>query len=219
MYYETVAGGQGGRPGRPGRPAPGMSGVHTGMTNTKNTPIEALERAFPMRVLRYRLRQGSGGAGSAPGGDGIERDLQVLEDVHGVADHRAPGVAAVGAGGRRARARWGRTGCCPAATRRGPSALPDKCTIRLRAGDVLRMLTPGGGGWGTPGPVLKRGSTGPSGGGEAGEAPGPDAHRHPAGAAQHLPLAARRREGERAGADGGVGPALLVGEVARPQVD
>ncbi len=50
------------------------------MTNTKNTPIEALERTYPMRVLRYRLRQGSGGAGSAPGGDGIERDLQVLED-------------------------------------------------------------------------------------------------------------------------------------------
>ena len=60
VYYETVAGGQGGRPN-----APGMSGVHTGMTNTKNTPIEALERTFPLRVLRYRLRRGSGGAGAA----------------------------------------------------------------------------------------------------------------------------------------------------------
>lgn len=50
------------------------------ITNTRNTPIEALERAFPMRVLRYRLRRGSGGAGYSPGGDGIERDLQVLED-------------------------------------------------------------------------------------------------------------------------------------------
>src|SRR6478736_3335907 len=58
-----------------------MSGVHTAMTNTKNTPIEALERAFPMRVLRYRLRRGSGGAGAARGGDGIERDLLMLEDV------------------------------------------------------------------------------------------------------------------------------------------
>src|SRR4051812_35034512 len=76
VYYETVAGGQGGRPGRTG-----MSGVHTAMTNTKNTPIEALERAFPMRVRRYRLRQGSGGAGLYPGGDGIERDLEMLEDV------------------------------------------------------------------------------------------------------------------------------------------
>ena len=74
VYYETIAGGQGGRPHRPG-----MSGVHTGMTNTRNTPIEALERAFPLRVLRYRLRRGSGGAGLAPGGEGIERDLQVLE--------------------------------------------------------------------------------------------------------------------------------------------
>ena len=78
VYYETVAGGQGGRPA-PG--AGGMSGVHTAMTNTKNTPIEALERAFPMRVLRYRLRRGSGGAGSASGGEGIERDLEMLEDV------------------------------------------------------------------------------------------------------------------------------------------
>jgi N-methylhydantoinase B/oxoprolinase/acetone carboxylase alpha subunit len=53
-----------------------MSGVHTAMTNTKNTPIEALERAYPMRVLRYRLRRGSGGAaGDAGGGEGIERDL------------------------------------------------------------------------------------------------------------------------------------------------
>src|SRR5690606_33696051 len=76
VYYETVAGGQGGRPG-----APGMSGVHTGMTNTRNTPIEALERAFPLRVLRQRLRRGSGGAGCHPGGEGIERDLLVLEDV------------------------------------------------------------------------------------------------------------------------------------------
>lgn len=52
-----------------------------GVTNTKNTPIEALERAFPLRVLRYRLRRGSDGAGLAPAGEGIERDLQVLEDV------------------------------------------------------------------------------------------------------------------------------------------
>ena len=128
-----------------------MSGVHTGMTNTKNTPIEALERAFPMRVLRYRLRRGSGGAGAHPGGEGIERDLEVLEDVHRVADHRAAGVAAVGPRRRRAGRGRARTGCCPAATRRRAERLPDKCTVRLRAGDVLRMLTPGGGGWGRAG--------------------------------------------------------------------
>src|SRR5205814_10460295 len=74
VYYETIGGGQGGRPGRRG-----MSGVHTGMTNTSDTPIEAFERSYPMRVLRYRLRSGSGGAGAAPGGDGIEKVIQVLE--------------------------------------------------------------------------------------------------------------------------------------------
>lgn len=60
---------------------PGQSGIHTAMTNTKNSPIEALERAYGMRVLRYRLRRGSGGSGCCPGGEGIERDLLMLEDV------------------------------------------------------------------------------------------------------------------------------------------
>ncbi|HZQ79702.1 MAG TPA: hydantoinase B/oxoprolinase family protein [Acidimicrobiia bacterium] len=143
VYYETIAGGQGARPHRPG-----MSGVHTAMTNTKNTPTEALERAFPLRVLRYRLRRGSGGAGLAPGGEGIERDLQVLEDctVSLITERRvtrpwglrggqagAPGENSVVRGGDERRA----------------ESLPDKCTVRLHAGDVLRMLTPGGGGWGT----------------------------------------------------------------------
>jgi N-methylhydantoinase B/oxoprolinase/acetone carboxylase alpha subunit len=152
VYYETVAGGQGGRPPRPrttGPGHPGMSGVHTAMTNTRNTPIEALERAFPLRVLRYRLRRGSGGAGSAPGGEGIERDLQVLEDVT---------VSLITE--RRVSRPWGLAGGEPGAVGEnwllpgGDEAkgerLPDKCTIRLAAGDVLRMLTPGGGGWGRP---------------------------------------------------------------------
>jgi N-methylhydantoinase B/oxoprolinase/acetone carboxylase alpha subunit len=142
VYYETVAGGQGGRPGRAG-----MSGVHTAMTNTKNTPIEALERAFPMRVRRYRLRRGSGGEGSAPGGEGIERDLEMLEDVT---------VSLITE--RRVSRPWGLEGGGPGATGEnwllpgGDEAkaerLPDKCTVRLRAGDVVRILTPGGGGWG-----------------------------------------------------------------------
>ena len=148
VYYETIAGGQGGRPGRAG-----MSGVHTGMTNTRNTPIEALERAFPMKVLRYRLRRGSGGAGLAPGGDGIERDLQMLEDVT---------VSLIT--DRRVSQPWGLWGGEPGAVGenwllpQGDEArverLPDKCTIQMAGGDVLRMLTPGGGGWGRPpGPV------------------------------------------------------------------
>ncbi len=75
VYYETVAGGEGAQPFRSG-----MHGIHTAMTNSKNTPIETLERAYPMRVLRYRLREGSGGEGRWRGGEGIERDLEVLED-------------------------------------------------------------------------------------------------------------------------------------------
>ena len=76
VFYETVGGGQGGRPGRAG-----MSGVHTNMTNTRDTPVEAFERAYPMRVRRYALRRGSGGAGEFAGGDGIERELEALEPV------------------------------------------------------------------------------------------------------------------------------------------
>jgi N-methylhydantoinase B/oxoprolinase/acetone carboxylase alpha subunit len=144
VYYETVGGGQGGRPGRAG-----MSGVHTAMTNTRNTPIEALERHYPMRVQRYRLRGGSGGAGAFPGGEGIERDLEVLEDC----------TVSLVTERRRSRP-WGLAGGEPGATGEGwllpggdearAEPLPDKCTVELRAGDVLRMLTPGGGGWGTP---------------------------------------------------------------------
>ena len=144
VYYETVAGGQGGRPR-----ADGMSGVHTAMTNTKNTPIEALERAFPMRVLRYRLRVGSGGAGEHRGGDGIERDLHMLEDVT---------VSVITE--RRVSQPWGLWGGEPGAVGENwllpggdesrAQRLLDKCTVEMKAGDVLRMLTPGGGGWGAP---------------------------------------------------------------------
>lgn len=143
VYYETVGGGQGGRPNG----AAGMSGVHTAMTNTRNTPVEALEREFPMRVMRYRLRRGSGGAGFSPGGEGIERDVLVLEDVT---------VSLVTE--RRVSQPWGLSGGEPGAVGenwllpQGDAAraerLPPRCTVRVRAGDVLRMLTPGGGGWG-----------------------------------------------------------------------
>jgi N-methylhydantoinase B/oxoprolinase/acetone carboxylase alpha subunit len=124
-----------------------MSGVHTAMTNTKNTPIEALERSFPLRVLRYRLRTGSGGAGAAEGGDGIERDVQVLEDctVSLITERRVSQPWGLAGGGPGAVGEnWLLPGGDPSAAER----LADKCTIRLRAGDVLRMLTPGGGGWG-----------------------------------------------------------------------
>jgi N-methylhydantoinase B/oxoprolinase/acetone carboxylase alpha subunit len=143
VYYETLGGGQGGRPG--GRK--GMSGVHTAMTNTQNTPVEALERTFPMRVRQYALRRHSGGAGAAPGGDGIARELEMLE---------AATVSLVTE--RRASRPWGLEGGEPGAAgenwllpggdEQRAARLPDKCTVRLRPGDVLRVLTPGGGGWG-----------------------------------------------------------------------
>jgi N-methylhydantoinase B/oxoprolinase/acetone carboxylase alpha subunit len=176
VSYETIAGGQGGRPPRPGTTSPaagmngvhtamtntsqaatapvgpgtpGMSGIHTCMTNTKNTPIEALERAFPLRVLRQRLRRGSGGAGSAPGGEGIERDLQVLVDatVSLITERRVSQPWGLAGGEPGA---VGENWLLPGGDESRAKRLPDKCTIQLKAGDVLRMLTPGGGGWGRP---------------------------------------------------------------------
>ena len=162
VYYETVGGGQGGRPAREGSPPrAGMSGVHTAMTNTLDTPVEALERAYPLRVVQYRIRDGSGGAGLARGGDGIERDLLVLEDVTVslITERRVSRPWGL-AGGEPGAA--GENWLLPGGDESRAERLPDKCTIQLKAGDVLRMLTPGGGGWGA-GPkrertVVQRGS-------------------------------------------------------------
>ena len=146
VYYETIGGGQGGR-----RDRDGMSGVHTGMTNTKNTPIEALERHFPMRVLRYGLRRGSGGAGVHAGGEGIVRDVLLLEDVtvSVIAERHTSRPWGLAGGEPGA---CGESWLVPGGDESRSERLPDKCTVELRAGDVLRMLTPGGGGWGVPRP-------------------------------------------------------------------
>jgi len=141
-YYETIGGGQGGRPGRAGQ-----SGIHTGMTNTKNTPVESLETHYPFRVLRYRLRTGSGGAGRYPGGEGIDREIEFL----------APATVSL-MGERRRVPPWGlasgESGACGEdwLTRRGgtPQRVPAKTTFEVAPGDRLRVLTPGGGGWGAP---------------------------------------------------------------------
>ena len=141
---------RGGRPVVGGaEPLPGMSGVHTAMTNTLNTPVEATERALGVRVRRYRLRRGSGGTGLAAGGEGIERELEVLEPVtvslicerREVAPHGRAG-GGDGAVGEN----WLLPGGDEAQARR----LPGKCTLQLETGDVIRMLTPGGAGWGSP---------------------------------------------------------------------
>jgi N-methylhydantoinase B len=139
-YYETVAGGQGGRPGKAGQ-----SGIHTGMTNTENTPIESLDLHYPFRVERYTLRRGSGGAGLYAGGDGIEREIRFL----------TPATLSL-MGERRRHGPWGLAGGGPGAvgedwliSRDGTrERLPGKITVSVEAGDRLLVLTPGGGGWG-----------------------------------------------------------------------
>ena len=120
-----------------------------GGSNTKNTPIEALERSFPLRVLRYRLRRGSGGAGSSAGGEGIERHLQVLEDatVSLITERRVSQPWGLAGGEPGA---VGENWLLPSGEEARAERLPDRCTIQLKAGDVVRMLTPGGGGWGVP---------------------------------------------------------------------
>jgi len=140
-YYETVAGGQGGRPSKPGR-----SGIQSGMTNTLNTPIEALEMHYPIRVRRYTLRRGSGGDGLHPGGEGIEREIEFLE----------PAILSL-MGERRRHRPWGLAGGGPGACgedwliRDGDRLrLPGKVTLEVSPGDRLLVLTPGGGGWGKP---------------------------------------------------------------------
>jgi N-methylhydantoinase B len=139
-YYETTAGGMGARP-----TMDGLSGVHTHMTNSLNTPIEALEYAYPFRVRRYGYRPGSGGKGRYRGGDGLVREIELLADaqVTLLADRRrfAPYGLAGGAAGTTGRALLLRRNVVS-------EELPGKCNRQVRAGDVVRIETPGGGGWG-----------------------------------------------------------------------
>ena len=142
-YYETIAGGAGA-----GEGFPGAAGVHTHMTNTRITDPEVLERRYPVRLHQFSLRAGSGGVGSFPGGDGVIRELEFLEEVE---------VSILSQ--RRARGPYGAAGGSPGEPgknlllRRGAKEweeLPAVTTFSARVGDRLRIETPGGGGWGAP---------------------------------------------------------------------
>jgi N-methylhydantoinase B len=138
-YYETIAGGMGARP-----TADGLSGVHTHMTNSLNTPIEALESAYPVRVHRYSLRHGSGGDGKFRGGEGIVREIEFLTGVRGsiLSDRRKFPPYGLAGGGA------GRPGKNQLSIDGRKRQLPGKTSFTAPAGSVLMIETPGGGGWG-----------------------------------------------------------------------
>src|SRR5690242_16601779 len=134
-YYETVAGGMGARPA-----LDGMSGVHTHMTNSLNTPAEALEYAYPLRVREYRLRKGSGGAGKQRGGDGVVREIETLVSARMslLCDRRKRGPYGL----------FGGEDGAPGINSKNGDRLGAKSSHQLQAGDRIRIETPGGGGHG-----------------------------------------------------------------------
>jgi N-methylhydantoinase B len=142
-YYETIAGGMGARSTKNG-----VSGVHTHMTNSLNTPAEALEYAYPLRIRQYSLRSGSGGGGKYCGGDGIVREIEVLTDCE---------VTLLSE--RRTRAPWGLNGGSNGALGKAyiirntglRETMPGKFSTRLGRGERIRIETPGAGGWGERG--------------------------------------------------------------------
>ncbi len=138
-YYETLAGGAGAGPQRAG-----ASGWHTHMTNTLNTPVEALEGAYPLRVTQYGLRKGSGGSGLHRGGDGIVREIEFLAPARATLLTERRRLQPYGLRGGRP----GRSGRNLLLSKQQTELLPGKCTLDVQTGARLRILTPGGGGWG-----------------------------------------------------------------------
>ena len=135
-YYETIGGGMGASSF-----GPGLNAVQTHMTNTRNTPIEVLEMNYPIRVCRYEIRHGSGGAGLHPGGDGIIREFEFL---------RPATISLLTE--RRRHAPWGLNGGQPGATGcnlLNGQLIEEKISLQVQAGDRLTVMTPGGGGWGS----------------------------------------------------------------------
>jgi N-methylhydantoinase B len=138
-YYETMGGGMGGRP-----TSDGSSGAHDHMSNTLNTPVEALESSYPLRVLRYQLRRGTGGVGRSRGGDGLRRDLEFLAPAEVTVLSERRRFAPYGLGGGQAGARGQNV-----LIRDGREEfLPGKARFAAQAGDVLSIRSPGGGAWG-----------------------------------------------------------------------
>ena len=134
-FYETLGGGQGGS-----ARGDGPDAVHVGMSNTRNTPVESLERAYPLRVVEYSVRRGSGGAGASRGGDGIVRRYQAMVPCTATLLTERRRVAPPGANGG--------ADAQPGRNLLNGVELPAKCRVSMNAGDVLTIETPGGGGWG-----------------------------------------------------------------------
>lgn len=134
-YYETIGGGQGASPN-----GPGPSGVHIGMSNTLNTPIEAVEWEYPLRIEEYTIRRGSGGSGHFPGGDGVTRSIRALESCRAsvLSERRRKAPSGRAGGG---------SGACGRNELNGVT-IPAKTTFTMEPGDVLTVHTPGGGGYG-----------------------------------------------------------------------
>jgi N-methylhydantoinase B len=137
VYYETIGGGQGACPD-----ADGPSGVHVAMSNTLNTPVEALELEFPLRMIEYSLRRGSGGDGRFRGGDGVVRELEALAPLSYslITERRRHSPPGADGGGDGATGRNLLDG----------EELPAKAIGKLQTGQTLRIETPGGGGYGNP---------------------------------------------------------------------
>jgi len=141
-YYETIAGGAGAAPNQPG-----ASGIHTHMTNTLNTPIEALEAYYPLRITEYRVRRGSGGCGLASGGDGLIREIESLVEANSslLTERRITTPWGLAGGGD------GAAGVNYLVRKSGKrTKLPGKTNVQLAPGDRIRIETPGGGAWGRP---------------------------------------------------------------------
>jgi len=138
-YYETIAGGMGARPS-----ADGLNAIHTHMTNSLNTPIEALESAYPVRVRSYSIRRGSGGKGRFNGGDGVIREIEFLTHVRGsiLSDRRRFGPYGLRGGNS------GAPGRNQLTLRGRKMTLPSKTVFNAPSGSILRIESPGGGGWG-----------------------------------------------------------------------